>query len=141
MFHSCEKVGLFGVAGDLHALELGIEPDVDVQIASILMEMKQCTVGSREAAALALPQLRQLAQLRQQRLKLIKVFPRCMPHASSMPLDAWTSQEPTLTGRSLGFAASGGGMPVAPGTYAACQNGYAVVCKQQTGLPANRVTT
>jgi len=66
--HSCEQVGLFGLAGDLHALELGIEPDINVQIVGILVEMKQCTVGTREATALALSQLRQLAQLHQQRL-------------------------------------------------------------------------
>jgi len=66
--HSREKVRLVGVAGDLHALEDGIESDIRVQIASILVEMKKCTAGAREGPALALPQLRQLAQLHQQRL-------------------------------------------------------------------------
>jgi hypothetical protein len=55
---------LLGVTGDLHALELAIEPDVDVQGTSILVEVKKGTAASREGASLALSQLRQLAQLR-----------------------------------------------------------------------------
>jgi hypothetical protein len=37
-----------------------------------------------EVAALALPQLRELAQLRQQWLQAIKIFVRGVPHTSSM---------------------------------------------------------
>jgi len=60
-FHSCEEASLFGVAGDLHALELTAEPDIDVQVTSILMEVKERPVCPREVAAPALLQLRELA--------------------------------------------------------------------------------
>jgi hypothetical protein len=85
--HEGEEIGLFGLAGDLKALELAIEPDIDEQGTGILMEMEKCAIAPRERTAFALAQLRQLAQFDQQRLYLIKIFLGCMPHASSITQD------------------------------------------------------
>ncbi len=67
-FYQGKEAGLVGVAGDLQALELAIEPDVDVQGTSILVEVQEGAAASRERAALTLSKLRQLAQPRKQRL-------------------------------------------------------------------------
>jgi len=84
---------LVGAAGDLHALELAVELDIGVIVASILVKVKERPAASRKVASLALSQLRKLAQLRQQRLQLIKILLRCMPHGSSITLDVRTAQE------------------------------------------------
>jgi len=77
---------LFVAAGDLQALELAIEPDIDIEVARIFVEMKERPGSPREVTPLTLTQLGEPAQLHQQRLQAIKVFLRCMPHASSMTL-------------------------------------------------------
>ena len=90
---SCEEPGLVGATGDLHALELAVKPDIYIQVASILVEVKECPAAPRKVAALGLSQLRERAQLRQQCLQLIEVFLRRMPHPSSMTLNVSTAQE------------------------------------------------
>jgi hypothetical protein len=63
-----QEVRLFGGAGDFQALELALEPDIDVERTGIGVEVKKCAAAARKRAALALAQLRQLAQLYEQRL-------------------------------------------------------------------------
>lgn len=58
--HLCEEIGLLVVAGDLHALERAVEPDIDVEVTGILVEVKERAGSPREIAALALPQLGEL---------------------------------------------------------------------------------
>jgi hypothetical protein len=52
------------------------------------VEVKERPGSAREVTALALTQLGQRAQLRQQWLKMIKVFLRRVPHVSRMILKA-----------------------------------------------------
>jgi len=85
------------VAGDPHAFEVAAEPRIDIEVASILVEVKERPRSSRKIAALALPQLGQFAELRQQRRQAIKIFLRCMPHTSSMAPDVRAMQEPPCT--------------------------------------------
>ncbi len=68
------------------------------------MEVKERPRAESEITTLALPQLGELAQLHQQRLYVIKVLLRCMPHASSMTLDVKATQEPTCTCRAATIA-------------------------------------
>jgi hypothetical protein len=91
--HSCEEVGLVNAAGDLHALELAVELDIGVIVASVLVEVKERSVAPGKVAAPALSQLRELAQLPQQRCQLIKVLLRCMTHTSSITLDVGQRKE------------------------------------------------
>jgi hypothetical protein len=48
---------LLGGGRDLHAQELAVEPDVDIEVTGILVEMQECPGSAREVTALALPQL------------------------------------------------------------------------------------
>jgi hypothetical protein len=100
-FHPCEEVGLVPAAGDLHALELAVELDIDVVVASVLVEVKQRPAAPRKVAAPALSQLRELAQLRQQRLQLVEVLLRCVPHVSSITLDVRAAQEKLVIRRAI----------------------------------------
>jgi hypothetical protein len=52
-----EELGLFTATGDLHALELAAEPDIGVEVARILVEVKERPGSPREIAPLPLPQL------------------------------------------------------------------------------------
>jgi hypothetical protein len=61
------------------------------------MEVKERPGPPREIAALALPQLGELAQFPQQFLYVIKVFLRCVPHPSSMARPAKARQAPANT--------------------------------------------
>lgn len=90
--HPREEMGLVGAAGDLHALEFAVEFDINVIVASIFVEVKERPIAPGKGAARALPQLRELAQLGQQRLQLIKVVLRCMPHGSSITSDVRPAQ-------------------------------------------------
>ena len=65
--HLRQKILLLGAAGDSHALELAAELDVNVKVTGILVEMKERPRSAREITTIALPQLRKLTQLRQQR--------------------------------------------------------------------------
>jgi hypothetical protein len=82
--HLREEAGLFGIAGDLHPLEGAVDPHVDVELAGVLVEMKERLRSPREGAALALTQLREAAQLSQQDLDVIEVLVRRVPHLLSM---------------------------------------------------------
>lgn len=66
--------------GDSHAFERPVKPDVNIDLAVILVEVKERPGAAREVAALALSQLRKTAQLHKQRLYAIKVFVICMAH-------------------------------------------------------------
>jgi proteasome activator-like protein len=79
-----EELGLFGGARDPHPLELAAQFDVDVEVASILMEVQEGVRSPGEVAAFALPQLRELTQLGQQRRQAVKILLRCVPHSSSI---------------------------------------------------------
>jgi hypothetical protein len=79
------------------------------RIAGILVEVQEGAGASREIAALALSQLGQPAKLRQQRLKLIKVFPRRMSHGLSMTLSSGATQGRACTGRLAVAAQRGSG--------------------------------
>ncbi len=81
------------MAGDPHALELAAEPRIDIEVTGILVEVQERPGSPRKITALALPQLGQFAELRQQRLQAIKTFLRCMPHTSSMTPDVRATQE------------------------------------------------
>jgi len=59
--HLCEEFELFVVTGDPHTLERSVEFDVNVEIASILMEVQERMRAPRKVAALALSQLWEFA--------------------------------------------------------------------------------
>ncbi len=59
--HVFEEGGLFVAARDPHPLERGVEPDIDVESACILMEVQERVRTSREVTALAFPQLWEFA--------------------------------------------------------------------------------
>ena len=59
--HLCEEIDLFAAIGDPHTLEHTVEPDIDVEIARILVEVQERVRTSRKVATLALPQLSELA--------------------------------------------------------------------------------
>jgi hypothetical protein len=82
--HQVKKRGLFGLARDSHPLELAAELDIDVEVASIFVEVKKGVRPPGEVAALALSQPRELAQLRQQRGQAVKILLGCVPHSSSI---------------------------------------------------------
>src|SRR5215470_12156578 len=82
--HPVQEEVLLAVAGDPHALKLAVELDINVNVASVLVEMKKRRGSPRKIAALSLTQLGEFAQFREQRLYPIKIFLRCVPHASSM---------------------------------------------------------
>ena len=83
---------------DLHALELAVGPDIDIKVTGILVEVQERPRSPREITALALMQLGELTQSRQQRLDVIKVVRCRMPHPSSMTLDITPVQAPTRRG-------------------------------------------
>jgi hypothetical protein len=97
--HLCKEIRLLVAAGDLQALELAVEPGVDVEVTGILVEVKERLGAPREITALALPQLGEPAQLHQQCLQAVKVILRRVPHGSSMTWDVKATQ------RALGRAA------------------------------------
>jgi hypothetical protein len=55
---------LFLTGGDSHAFERAVEPNVDVEVAGILMTVEKRPGPPREVAPLALPQPGELAQSR-----------------------------------------------------------------------------
>jgi len=57
----CEEVDLFVATGDPQTLERSVEFDVNVEIASILMEVQERMRAPRKVASLALSQLWELA--------------------------------------------------------------------------------
>jgi hypothetical protein len=59
--HLSEEIDLFSVIGDPHTLEHSVEPDIDVEVACILVEVQERVRTSRKVATLALPQLWELA--------------------------------------------------------------------------------
>jgi hypothetical protein len=61
--HPRDKVGPLAVAGDLHTLEAAVELDVDIKVTGVLVEVQERLGSPREITALALPQLRDPAQL------------------------------------------------------------------------------
>jgi hypothetical protein len=79
-------------ASHLDALELAMEPDVDVKVASILVEVEESPGPPREGAALSLSQLGNPAQACKQGLQPLKVLRRCMTHAPRMASKARTTQ-------------------------------------------------
>jgi hypothetical protein len=52
-----EKVRLFLATGNSHALERAVEPDVDIEVAGALVEVKASPGRSREVSTLTFPQL------------------------------------------------------------------------------------
>ena len=82
-----EQSDLFNPTCDPHALECAGEPDVDVELASILMKVQEGPGSAREVAALALSQPGERAQVRQEYFYPIKVFLSGMSHAPSMTQD------------------------------------------------------
>ncbi len=56
-----KEIGLLVAAGDLHTLELAVEPDIDVEVTGIFVEVKERPRSPREVTALALAQLREPA--------------------------------------------------------------------------------
>lgn len=95
-------------------MERAVEPHVDVIVAGILVEMKERSRTPREGAALALTQLRELAELHEQCLDLIKVFRRCVPHTQIMTLTrrtrmlALAARKHSLTARHSGLTRQSG---------------------------------
>jgi hypothetical protein len=63
------------------------------------MEMEERPGSAREVTALALPQLRELTQLREQLRHVIKIFVRRMPHKPSMD---WRRRPDNAGGRISG---------------------------------------
>lgn len=61
-----EQSHLFAATGDLHALKRAGEPDVDIEVAGVLMKVEEGSGSAREVTPLALSQLGERAQLRQQ---------------------------------------------------------------------------
>jgi hypothetical protein len=88
----CEEIRLLVPSRNAHALEDVAEPDIDVEIACILMEVQDRARTSRKVTTLALPQLWEFAQLLQQLLQAIKVLRGCMPHVLRMAPGALVTQ-------------------------------------------------
>ena len=62
--HLGQEFGLLAGAGDSHPLERPVELDIDIEGPAIFMEMEERPGSAREGTALALPQLRELTQVR-----------------------------------------------------------------------------
>lgn len=82
--NTVEEFGLLGAARDPQALERPVEPDVNVNVASVFVEMKERAGTSGEVTTLAFAQLRKLAQLCQETIYPVQVFVSRMPHGSSL---------------------------------------------------------
>jgi hypothetical protein len=93
---------MLAATGDLHPLEPLIDPDVDVEVTSVLVEVEEGPRALGEVTALALAQLRELTKLSQEFLQPVKVLLRCVPHASSMTMHAAAAQEPPRAPRDDG---------------------------------------
>src|SRR5262245_49701942 len=82
--HSRQELRLLPRPSDPHALELAVEPDIDIKVTGILMEVQERPGAAGEAAGPALSELRKPAQLDQQTRQTIKIILYCVPHTLSM---------------------------------------------------------
>jgi hypothetical protein len=85
------------------AFEPTLEPDVDVKVPGILVEVKECPAFHGEVAALTFSQLGELAQLYQDRLEPVKVFLGGVPHGPMMATKAGDAPVSTRQARVLPY--------------------------------------
>jgi hypothetical protein len=54
--YATQERGLLAFAGHTHPLELAVEPDIDIEIGGVLVEVNEGPRSQREVTALALVQ-------------------------------------------------------------------------------------